>query len=264
MDQAIKRAFWIVLTAAICAIGVGAIWYVSASASQRSGSEPSFSVSAEAKRIALPDVATFTFGVLTEGGKDIAPLQEQNSSKMNAINDFLKKSGIDPKDIETANYDVQPRYSYQSCPMKAGGMLSLGMPCRTSSEIIGYSINQNVRVKIRDFSKIGGVLSEIIDKGANFVSSLAFDVDDPTQLKVDVRAEAIAKARRQAEAMAKAAGFRLGRIVSLYENSGPILYGKGMSGSSVQAMSPSSVPAPSIEPGSEVITSQVTVTYEIR
>jgi len=41
----------------------------------------SFSVSADGKVVAVPDIAVFTLSVLTQGGKDIAALQKENTDK---------------------------------------------------------------------------------------------------------------------------------------------------------------------------------------
>ena len=51
----------------------------------------SFSVSGEGKIVAIPDVAQFSFSVITEGGKDIASLQQENTQKANRAIAFAEK-----------------------------------------------------------------------------------------------------------------------------------------------------------------------------
>ena len=69
----------------------------------------SFSVTGEAKVNAVPDIAQVDLGVVTEGGVDVAKLQEQNTTKMNKIIDYLKGQKIDSKDIKTSGYNLSPR-----------------------------------------------------------------------------------------------------------------------------------------------------------
>jgi uncharacterized protein YggE len=214
----------------------------------------SFSVTAEGKALAIPDVAEFSFSVITEGGKDIAKLQAENTAKMNAAIDFVKSNGVDKKDIKTASYNLEPRYQYFSCPRDTSG------PC-PPPEILGYKITQTVLVKVRDFGKIGDIFSGVVKNGANSVSSLNFKVDDPTLVQDEARKEAIGKAKEKAKAVAKAGGFRLGQLLSIEENFTPVpYYAKGLAFSRGEA---EVLSAPVIEPGSEEIRVTVTLRYEI-
>lgn len=213
----------------------------------------SFSVVGEGKAVAVPDIAAFSFSVITEGGREIAKLQADNTAKMNAAIDFVKSKGVEGKDMKTSSYHLEPRYQYFSCPKEGG-------PC-PPPEIVGYKITQVVSVKVRDFSKVGEIFSGVVQNGANSVSNLNFTVDDPTEVQNIARAEAIEKAKAKAKAIAKAGGFRLGRLLSIEETFAPIPYydrtlalGFGES---------AKVPAPAIEPGSEEIKITVALRYEI-
>ena len=64
--------------------------------------------------------------------------------------------------------------------------------------------------------------------------------------------------------MAEANGVRLGKVVTFQENVGgyPIPLYEGFSKSADGA--PRAAPAPQIEPGSQEVTVQVSVTYEIK
>lgn len=223
----------------------------------------SFSVSGEGKIVAVPDIAELSFGVLTEGGKNLASLQKENTAKVNRIIAFLKENGIEEKDIRTQFYNISPRYQYFSCPpprpIKDG--IQTSMPC-PPQEIVGYTINQSVSVKIRQLDKTGDILARVVEKGANTVSGPVFTVDDPTELQNKARMEAVAQAKEKAKAVAGAGGFRLGKLLSLNEGislPSPIsaqFYSKGgYGGEFIDA---------AIEPGSQEIRVNVTLVYEIK
>jgi uncharacterized protein YggE len=218
----------------------------------------SFSVTGEGKVTTVPDIATFTFGVATEGGKNLADIQKENTEHANTAIAFVKAAGVDAKDIQTENYDVSPRYQYANC---GGNGISICPP----PTIVGYTVSQTVRVKVRDFTKAGDIVGGVVEKGANTVSSLSFTIDDPSTVETAARAKAIAQAKEKASAVADAGGFSIGRLLGIEEGGGftPMYYntmekfGRGGASDSV-------APAPSIEPGSRDVMVNVTLRYEIR
>jgi hypothetical protein len=219
----------------------------------------SFTVSAEGEEIAVPDVAEFSFSVITEGGKDLAALQEENTEKVNKAVEFVKANGIESKDIKTSAYQVSPRYETSNCY----GVYSDGRIC-PPPQIVGYTVTSSSSVKVRDFSKVGDILSGVVSNGANSVSQLSFAIDDPTSVTGKARNEAIAKAMEQADSVASAAGFRVGRLLSISENGGYYPIYRSSLSKDIGVAEASYAPSPVIEPGSETVTVSVMMTYEIR
>ncbi|MBI2439174.1 MAG: SIMPL domain-containing protein [Candidatus Moranbacteria bacterium] len=216
-----------------------------------------FSVDGEEKIELANDIALFTASVVTEGGKNVGEIQKRNVEKMNAINEFLKEQGVEEKDLQTEQYSLSPRYSYPSCE---------GQTVCPQPFISGYTLTQTLSVKVRDMDKIGDILSGVTTKGTQSVSGVSFTVDDTDVAKQKARTLAIEKAQKKARDMAKAGGFKLGKLVSLYEDQGimsatDIGYG-GMGGGIMEAKA---IPvAPIIEPGTQSGKARVTLTYEIK
>ncbi len=230
------------------------------SASVQPSSFRSFAVNAEGKAVSIPDVAKFSYSVITDGGKNIKDLTDKNNTKANDIISFLKSRGVDKQDIKTTSYNVEPRTQYYSCVTKADGSSNACPP----SEIVGYTISQSAEVKVRDFSKIGDVLNGVVAKGANNVSSLQFTTDDPTKIEDSARADAIRKAIEKAKGIASAGGFGLGRLLSIEEsNYSPTPMPYASFGGGLKAMSAEAPVAP-IEPGSQETKINVTLRYEIK
>ena len=214
-----------------------------------------FSVDGTGKVDATPDLATFSATVMTDGGKNVADVQSANTEKMNRVNVFLKDQGVAKEDLKTLQYNLSPRYSYNPC-------MAGNCPAPT---ITGYNLTQTLEVKVRDNAKLGDLLSGVVENGANNVSEVRFVVDDDTSVKDAAREEAIAEAKKKAKAVAKAAGFRLGKLVTMYESSSPGMpYGMGGGGIEAAAYKADTAPAPVVEPGTQSNTVQVTLTYEIK
>ena len=229
-----------------------------------------FSVQGEGKVVAIPDVALISFSVLTEGGKDLAALQKENTEKGNKIIAFIKKSGVESKDIQTESYTITPRYENYTCGIRIleSGMLRPdGEEVCPPPAIVGYSVYQQISVKVRDLGAAGAIVSGVVTEGANNVSGPNFTIDEPEKLQNEARAKAVANARTKARILARAGGFRLGKPVSIYEGYAtpyPMRYAlesakaDGIGGDMEVAL------APTFEPGSEDIRASVSMTYEIR
>ena len=207
----------------------------------------SITVSGEGKRFVRADLATVQFTISTEAGtNNLATVQDKNSSIANAVIGFAKSQGVKDEDIKTTNYSIFPRYNYS----------------QKGQEFLGYTIRQDVQLKIRDLAKVGAILNGVVGEGANEVSNLQFTVDDPKKPQDEARDDAIADAKAKADKLAKQLGVKLVRVMSYSENTGgqpPIYfseaaYSKGMGGGG---------PAPDIQTGQNEIKSFVSLTYEI-
>ncbi len=272
MNQNLKNLLGVISALAILTLSYAALSYVNSYGKAiQPSSFRSFSVSGEGRANAVPDIAEFNFQVITEGGTDIANLQAKNTETMNKAIDFVKTQGISDQDIKTQSYNVSPRYQTADCRVLPTPLLmsvpdagvsapvSLNKNCPPPS-IVGYTISQTVGVKIRDFQKIGGLMSGIVKNGANEVGALSFAVDDPTKAQDKARDEAIAKAQAKAEAIAKAGGFKIGRLLGIQEGSQYPMYNTAvMTGFSAKSESA----APNIQPGSQEINVSVSLQYEI-
>jgi uncharacterized protein YggE len=100
-------------------------------------------VSGEGEVFAVPDLATFSVSV-TEDAKEVEDAQKVATKKINDIIDFLKKQGIEEKDIKTTGYNVYPKYEWVE-------IVCIKAPCsRGKQEMTGFEISQTVSVKVRD------------------------------------------------------------------------------------------------------------------
>ncbi|MCK6462321.1 MAG: SIMPL domain-containing protein [Candidatus Pacebacteria bacterium] len=260
MDKKIKNYLGISAIVAMVIAAVSTLVFANIySKSIQPSSYRSFSVSAEDKATAVPDVAQFSFSVISQGGKDIATLQKENSEKTNRAIGVAKASGVEDKDIKTAVYNVEPRYQFFTCPN--GRNNKTAEPC-PPPEIVGYTVTQSVSVKVRNFEKTSEILSGIIQSGVNSVSQLSFTIDDPAVLENQARGGAIAKAIAKAESMAEAGNFKLGRLLSISE--GGFIPRFGFEKAAFGMGGDTDSNPPQIEPGSQEITVNVVLTYEIR
>ncbi len=212
-------------------------------------------VSGKGEVIATPDIASFSFTV-SEEAPVVSDAQTKATEKMNGILAYLKKSDIADKDVKTVSYTIYPRYDYQNSTSY--------MP---SKQILaGYVVSQTIEVKVRKMESAGAILTGIGEFGADNISGLDFSVDKQEDLARDARDKAITDARDQAKKLANALGVSLGSITSFYESSPyqPMYYGREMMSMDAANGSGGAKVAPQLPAGESKITSNVTITYEIK
>lgn len=206
------------------------------------------SVTAEGKVTVEPDIAKVYFSVVSEGANPES-LAEMNNKKMNTAIDFLKSQGIDGKDIKTTQYNLTPKYVYDDKNHR--------------SYISGYQLTQTVLVKVKDLSQTAKIIGNLPTLGINQIGSISFEIDDPEKYLSEARDKAFEKAREKARVMAEKNGIHLGSLISFseYQGGGPIPYYSALGKGAIES---AQTLAPSIQPGSEEVSVNVSMTYEIK
>ncbi len=209
-------------------------------------------VSADGKAVIKPDIALIKIGVTSEGQK-IENIIKENTDKVNAILKEIKNAGVEEKDLETVNYNLSPRYEWTD----KGERISKG-----------YALSQDIKVKIRNFEKVGIILEKSASSGANLIGDLAFTVDDQEAFRSMAVEAAIAKAKNKAKIIAEQSGLRLGRVINMYEDyySTPLAYeSKIMSSDSFGGRGGAeAAPAPEILPGQQEVTVRINLVYQVK
>jgi hypothetical protein len=212
---------------------------------------------------ASPDLATISF-TLRDAEKDVKDAQTKVTTKESAVLAFLSTQGIDKKDIKTENYSSYPKYD-SGIPCYSGVVSNIGMPCRpTNPTIIGYEVSEYMTVKIHDLTKVGDIVKGLGAVGVSDMNGPNYSIEKEDALKAEARKIAIDDAKAKAESLAKDLGISLVRIVNFSENGNypmPMMYSKGVS---VESASTAPSPSPDLPTGENKITSNVTITYEIR
>lgn len=204
------------------------------------------SVSGNGISYGKPDIAVAQVGVETRGS-DPSQVVSDNTTKMNAVIAALKKLGIDDKDIQTSNFSVYAQQNYDND----------GKPTDYT-----YVADNSVSITVRDLTKVGDVLGQTVEAGANSINGVTFSVADQTALEGEARDKAMADAKARAEQLAKDAGVTLGAPLSISENSAvtPIPYALNVRDAGASA---AQAPVP-VASGQIQVNLQVNVTYVIK
>jgi uncharacterized protein YggE len=239
----LRPPIWLPLAVATL---LGVFYLAGKTIESRDSTPATISVSGEGKVSAVPDIAVLSFGVQTGRVPTAQDATARLQKTMTAILDAVKEKGIEEKDISTESLSLYPAYDWTD-----GGQIPRG-----------FEASQSLRVKIRDLSKIGEVLSTATTAGANQIGGVTFTVDEPEALRTQAREKAIVQAKEKALKLASELGVTLGKLKGFSEGYGgtpPVMYERAMGMGGGGDIAPLPVPT-----GEQELSTTVTLTYEIR
>jgi uncharacterized protein YggE len=152
-------------------------------------------------------------------------------------------------DLETMGFNLQPQYE------------------RSSGEvprIRAYRAVNNVSVTVNDIESVGAVIDAATGAGANRVASLRFDARDTQEARLEALGIATEEARRQAEVLAAALGYRLGPPLEVHGNAqSPMPPPMPMMRGALAYETQSAGPTTPVETGDQTVSASVTIKYRL-
>jgi uncharacterized protein YggE len=192
-----------------CAASAAALILSIAPSPAQTAAARTLNIAGNAEVHATPDAALVSTGVVTESETAAAALKA-NSAALSKMLDAIRSFGVEAKDLQTSGLSLEAR-TYR--PEK---------PSPTDRpRVIGYTAANEVTVRVRDLVKLGDLLDKVTVAGANRIDGIAFIVSNQESLLDEARRKAVADAKNKADLYAGAAGFTLGKVMSLTEESVP-------------------------------------------
>jgi uncharacterized protein len=166
-------------------------------------------VSASGTVSAAPDNALLSLSVVRTG-KTARQALDANNAAMTKVLSGLVKAGISKTDLQTSGFSMQPRYVHPK-PGRDGQ--------RPAPVLTGYSVSNQLAVRIRDIGRVGAVLDQVVSLGVNQIGNIRFMVEEPDQLRDQARVAAVKNARKKALTLTRTGEVSLGRMLSVTEQS---------------------------------------------
>ncbi len=149
-----------------------------------------------------PDTVELDLGVSVLGST-VREAASRATERATALMSALADGAIDRRDITTADYSINPEYDYSS----------------NQQRLIGYRVNNSVRVKVRDLEATGSIIDSAAAAGGDDVrvNGVRFSLEDDAELVKAARTAAWDDAMSKATQLAQLAGRRLGTATSIQE-----------------------------------------------
>lgn len=196
-----------------------------------------------------PDTLTATVGVEVERPTVQEALDAGNAGAQQVI-DAVIGAGVAEEDIQTARFEVHPRYDQG--------------PGQEAPVIRGYLVTNLLEVRIRDVDAAGEVLAAATEAGGGDarVQGIRFSLEDNEALVAQARERAFADARGRAEDYAQLAGRELGALVSVDETFTPAPPSEEFAGEAVLDRAAPAARVP-VQPGEQEVEVRVTTVWSL-
>jgi uncharacterized protein YggE len=182
-------------TLAVLAVSRPSILVASPSASSNTSTfDPGVITSGDAIVSRKPDLALISVAVDSKQSTASAA-QQDLASKASKLIARAKALGIADKDVNTSGYSVGPSYAPYT------------------GTIDGYRAFEQLLLKWHTVDTVGKTLDALVQEGGATQISVGFTLADPKAAQAEARSLAIADARSRAQAMAGAAGVKLGKVL---------------------------------------------------
>ena len=213
----INGKFLRLLTAGIIAIMLVASFFIGGNFNQSvanaatEGQGGVIAVNGEGSVKVKPDIAYLSLGVQTKNS-NAKVAQTENATKMNSIMSSLRQLGIKEDDVQTTQYSIYPNHQYN--------------PSTGKSTIDGYTVQNMVRVIIRDINSVGTVIDTVAKNDSNVINGIEFGLADSSKYYIEALTNATKDAKSKADAIAKAIDVRINKPSKVLESghSAPIIY----------------------------------------
>jgi uncharacterized protein YggE len=156
-----------------------------------------------------PDCADLTITIAADNIKPGIAAKQLEAKKLILISQ-LQKIGVETADVKLSNLQLDPIYE----PNREGW---------ATLKVRTYRAQITVTATTKDFSKIAEIMDVAANAGATQVSN-QFRSSDLPALKKKVRDMALAAAKDKAKQTADALGIKLGRVVTVAENQGGMMW----------------------------------------
>jgi uncharacterized protein len=206
-------------------------------------------VGADGKFEANPDTALMQFNISAQEATS-REAYDHASKSAEQVRQILRSNGIEPKSAEIGYFSLQPVYDYKNPKRK----------------LVGYQVNANVSLKLKDFAKIAPIVQQLADADVSENQSLSYTLDNLDAAKAKAVEDAYRRARESATALARSSGRTLGELsyasVDTYEN----VRVAPMAGAMMKMSVNNGAPAPTAEftPQSVSVTAHVNALFALK
>ncbi|MBM4411440.1 MAG: DUF541 domain-containing protein [Chloroflexi bacterium] len=202
-----------------------------------------------------PDIALVNLGIEVTA-TTVADARAKAAATMENLTKAVKAKGVADADIQTQFFNIYPQYGVAA--VTPNGAVKPSTP-----EIVGYTVSNQVQLKVRNLDSVSEVLDTAIGAGGNSirVNGLQFTIEKPDRYLAKAREEAVQNAKARAEILAKAAGVQLGPPRSIVESGGVLTRLDKMQAAPASAGRGGATP---ISPGEEQLSVSVSVVFEIK
>ncbi|NCT17286.1 MAG: SIMPL domain-containing protein [Flavobacteriaceae bacterium CG_4_8_14_3_um_filter_34_10] len=191
----------------------------------------------------VPDLVTINVSVESQG-KKAQEVKNANDALVDTVLQFLKKSGITRKEVQTQYVRLNKSYDY-------------------NTKTYSYNASQSITILLLDITNYEKIISGLMESGINRIDGINFGSSSIDALKSEARIKAVADAKMKATEYANVLNQKVGKAIQISEigQSNPMpLYKNGM----MRTMDAESVEMETLAVGEMSIKAEINVSFELQ
>ncbi len=162
------------------------------------------SVSGEGIVRAEPDQATVRFGIVTRA-EDAEEARRINAEAAREAMNAVRALGVEDRKMRLETLQLQPAREYDAQTRRYND--------------VGFEATRQVVVEVEDLERLPTLVTEIVQKGANRLNGIAYELKDRTAARNEALQKAMSDAREKAQLMTATLGEEIGPVLTINEQS---------------------------------------------
>lgn len=159
--------------------------------------QPMVTVMGEGIVKVVPDQVTINVSVETQGENALG-VKNLNDTSVDAVLQFLKKSGISSKDVQSQFVQLYKNYDY-------------------NTKTYSYNASQSITILIIDIAKYEKIISGLMESGINRIDGIHFGSSILETFKTQARKNAVSNAKIKAIEYAGILNQKVGKAIQISE-----------------------------------------------
>ncbi|HEY3425347.1 MAG TPA: SIMPL domain-containing protein [Negativicutes bacterium] len=201
-------------------------------------------VTGNSQKEVTPDVARITVSINSVNAS-LEKAKNENTQIANQVFANLKQQGVTDEQIKTNTYQIDPVYNYEK---------------ERSPKLEGYRVTNSLEIRT-SIEKVGILVNEVTNAGANEINSIRFETANETDSKNEALTDAVEDALKKAEVIAAALHKKVAKVTLVNESG--VIYRPVMMESRLIKTANMDAAAPNIPAGKVTVGATVQVTVEL-
>lgn len=203
------------------------------------------SISGEASESLKPDLVSLS-ATVSARNIDLMAAKKEHDGKLRLLLDVAKKFGIKGKYLSTGRASIQPMWKWE----------------KNTQVFKGYTVQTTLNLSSKELDKVGDLLMALVRVKPERMNGPYYRLENAKPVIDRLRVAAASDAKAKAEALAEAAGMKLGKPITIsdsWHKPQPLMMRERAMSASYKSAAPVAPPQ-----GEQEVRANVNIVYELK
>ncbi|MCI5836475.1 MAG: SIMPL domain-containing protein [Veillonellaceae bacterium] len=195
----LRKANYLAVAACLALLPFVAAPNAAAAAPDTAAVQRTVTVDGVASRDLVPTRGRLSFGIVGQAA-DAQTAKAEYDRQMNEVIRAVRALGINEQELQTSSFAISPLYNNPEG--------------NQAPKIVGYRVSSMLTYTTRNLESLPRVLEAAVSAGANNIGDISFLTESTPDMDRQLLQDAVNNGKTTADTIARAAGMRLGKLVS--------------------------------------------------